>query len=209
MAAVFLIAAAPVAADEVTILALGDSLTQGYGLAEADGFVPQMQDWLWRNGVEARLINGGVSGDTTAGGAARADWSLTPDIDAMIVNLGANDMLRGLAPDQARTNLGTILSAAQAKSVEVLLVGLPAPGNYGPDYKADFDRAYAELSEQYGTLHFPNFLIGLGSDDPADLQAYFQPDRIHPNTEGVKRIVGAMGPMVLQLVQTVHANAAQ
>lgn len=209
MAAVFLIAAAPVAADEVTILALGDSLTQGYGLAEADGFVPQMQDWLWRNGVEARLINGGVSGDTTAGGAARVDWSLTPDIDAMIVNLGANDMLRGLAPDQARINLGTILSAAQAKSVEVLLVGLPAPGNYGPDYKADFDRAYPELSEQYGTLHFPNFLIGLGSDDPADLQAYFQPDRIHPNTEGVKRIVGAMGPMVLQLVQTVHANAAQ
>jgi acyl-CoA thioesterase-1 len=126
-------------ADEVVIAALGDSLTQGYGLPAEQGFVPQLQAWLDAQGVEARLINAGVSGDTTAGGLSRVGWTLTPEVDAMIVTLGGNDLLRGLDPAQARSNISGILQAAKTADVEVLLVGMDAPGNYGPDYKAQFD----------------------------------------------------------------------
>ncbi|MEO0773352.1 MAG: arylesterase [Pseudomonadota bacterium] len=193
--------ALPVTAEEVTIYALGDSLTQGFGLAEAEGFVPQMQRWLDDQDVDAQLINGGVSGDTTAGGAARADWSLTPEIDAMIVTLGGNDMLRGLDPAQARANVERILQVAVAKEVEVLLVGMQAPGNYGPDYKTAFDSIFPDLAKIYDTLFFEHFFKGLGSDDPAELRPFFQPDGIHPNADGVARIVEAMGPAVEALVE--------
>ena len=128
----------------VTVLALGDSLTQGYGLPQEEGFVPQLRDWLTDHGVAAQIVNGGVSGDTTAGGAARVDWSLTPEVDAMIVALGGNDLLRGIEPDVARGNLERILQAAKANAVEVLLVGMDAPGNYGAAYKTDFDAIYPE-----------------------------------------------------------------
>ena len=129
-------------ADEIVIAALGDSLTQGFGLVQEDGFVPQMQTWLSRQGIDARLINAGVSGDTTAGGLSRVAWTLTPEVDAMIVALGGNDFLRGFAPDVSRANLEGILQAADAAEVEVLLVGMQAPGNYGPDYKLAFDAIY-------------------------------------------------------------------
>lgn len=196
-----LLLATPVMADDVTILALGDSLTQGFGLPEPDGFVPQLQRWLDTQGIEATLINAGVSGDTTAGGAARVAWSLTPEVDAMIVNLGANDMLRGLDPAQARDNIETILKVAETEDIRVLLVAMPAPGNYGPDYKQDFDALYPELAEAYGALFFDNFFKGLGSDDLAELRAYFQNDGIHPNADGVARIVEALGPSVAELVR--------
>ncbi len=196
-----LLLATPVMADDVTVLALGDSLTQGFGLPEPDGFVPQLQRWLDTQGIEATLINAGVSGDTTAGGAARVAWSLTPEVDAMIVNLGANDMLRGLDPAQARDNIETILKVAETEGIRVLLVAMPAPGNYGPDYKQDFDALYPELAQAYGTLFFDSFFKGLGSDDLAELRAYFQSDGIHPNADGVARIVEALGPSVAELVQ--------
>ena len=196
-----LLLATPVMADDVTVLALGDSLTQGFGLPEPDGFVPQLQRWLDTQGIEATLINAGVSGDTTAGGAARVAWSLTPEVDAMIVNLGANDMLRGLDPAQARDNIETILKVAETEGIRVLLVAMPAPGNYGPDYKQDFDALYPELAQAYGTLFFDNFFKGLGSDDLAELRAYFQNDGIHPNADGVARIVEALGPSVAELVR--------
>lgn len=189
------------AAEEVTVLALGDSLTQGFGLPVEDGLVPQLQRWLEAEGVEATLINAGVSGDTTAGGAARVEWSLTPEVDAMIVTLGGNDMLRGLDPAQARDNIETILQVAQAQDVEVLLVGMQAPGNYGPDYKEAFDSLYPDLAQAYGTLFFESFFSGLGSEDPADLRAFFQPDGIHPNAEGVSKIVEALGPSVRVLIE--------
>src|SRR6056297_4339597 len=137
-------------AEDVRILALGDSLTQGYGLIEDFGFVPQLDAWLEAQGAEVAVINGGVSGDTSAGGAARVEWSLTPDVDAMIVTLGGNDLLRGVEPSVTRANIETILRAAQEKSVKVLLVGMQAPGNYGPEYKQDFDSLYPELAEDYG-----------------------------------------------------------
>ena len=190
------------AAAEVTIAALGDSLTQGYGLPEGEGFVPQLQGWLTDHGADARLINAGVSGDTTAGGAARVGWTLTPEVDAMIVTLGGNDLLRGIDPDVVRGNLETILQAAQQAGVAVLLIGMPAPGNYGPDYKAGFDAIYPDLAAQYGTLYADSFFAGLEGlrADPAALGRYMQPDGIHPSAEGVARIVAALGPKVLELV---------
>ena len=205
--AAFLCLVSPVMADEpVTVLALGDSLTQGYGLPEQDGLVPQMQKWLDDQGVEATLINAGVSGDTTAGGAARVEWSLTPEVDAMIVALGGNDLLRGIDPAVSRDNLEVILQVAQAKGVEVLLVGLTAPGNYGPEYKTAFDAIYPELSEDYGALLAPDFFAGLGGGDPATLQRWFQADGIHPNADGVARIVEGLGPSVLALIEAATAE---
>ncbi|KGM86832.1 Lysophospholipase L1 [Roseovarius mucosus DSM 17069] len=205
--AAFLCLVSPVMADEpVTVLALGDSLTQGYGLPEQDGLVPQMQKWLDDQGVEAKLINAGVSGDTTAGGAARVEWSLTPEVDAMIVTLGGNDLLRGIDPAVSRGNLEVILQVAQAKGVEVLLVGLTAPGNYGPEYKTAFDAIYPELSEAYGALLAPDFFAGLGGGDPAALQRWFQADGIHPNADGVARIVEGLGPSVLALIEATEAE---
>ncbi|MEL7282454.1 MAG: arylesterase [Pseudomonadota bacterium] len=195
----------PLAAEEVTVLALGDSLTQGFGLPQEDGLVPQLQRWLDERGVDATLINAGVSGDTTAGGAARVGWSLTPEVDAMIVTLGGNDMLRGLDPAEARHNIETILQVAQTEDVDVLLVGMQAPGNYGPEYKEAFDSLYPDLAQAYGTLFFESFFSGLGSNDPAQLRPFFQADGIHPNATGVARIVDALGPAVLTLVQSSAA----
>lgn len=190
-------------AEPVTIAALGDSLTQGYGLEQQDGFVPQLAAWLTARGADVVLINAGVSGDTTAGGAARVNWTLSPEVDAMIVALGANDMLRGIDPAVARGNLEIILGAARAADVEVLMVGMPAPGNFGPDYKAAFDAVYPELSARYGVLFQENFFAGMpgGGNDPAAMAPYLQADGIHPNVEGVARIVAALGPAALELAR--------
>jgi acyl-CoA thioesterase-1 len=202
LALALLVAGGAAQAEPVTVAALGDSLTQGYGLPPDQGFVSQLQGWLDARGAEANLINAGVSGDTTAGGAARVDWTLTPEVDALIVALGGNDMLRGLDPAAAKANLAGILEAAGARDIPVLLVGMEAPGNYGADYKAAFDAAYADLAAEYGALYHPNFLRGLTADtDTATaLRRYMQPDGIHPNPEGVARIVADIGPMVLDLV---------
>jgi acyl-CoA thioesterase-1 len=197
-------------AEEIVVAALGDSLTQGYGLPEADGFVPQLQAWLDLQGADVRLINAGVSGDTTAGGLSRVAWTLTPEVDAMIVNLGGNDLLRGLDPAMSRSNIDGILQAAQAADVEVLLVGMQAPGNFGPDYKQAFDSIYPELAAQYDTLLVADFFAGFGTaeGDLAAARAYMQPDGIHPNAEGVGRIVEAIGPMVLNLVARAEVNGS-
>ncbi|KNG94206.1 GDSL family lipase [Pseudaestuariivita atlantica] len=195
------IGASGAAAEEVTLLAFGDSLTQGYGLPVDDGFVPQLENWLTAQGRAVRVINGGVSGDTTAGGLARAAWSLTPDVDAMILTLGGNDMLRGIDPAVSRANLAGILDAAAG--VPVLLVGMTAPGNYGPDYKAAFDAMYPELAAQYDTLLFPTFFARI-TDSGQDIITYMQPDGIHPSAEGVALIVDALGPSVLDLIDRVE-----
>lgn len=196
-------------ADDVVIAALGDSLTQGYGLPAEAGFVPQLQGWLDAQGVEVRLINAGVSGDTTAGGLARVDWTLTPDVDGMIVALGGNDLLRGLAPDQARVNLTGVMQAAQNAQVNVLLIGMQAPGNFGPEYKAQFDAIYPELAEEFGSAYLESFFQGLtrgAALDPVALRLYFQADGIHPNEEGVALIVTAIGPEVLRLIAQIESE---
>jgi acyl-CoA thioesterase-1 len=195
------LSALPVLADPVTIAALGDSLTQGYGLPPGDGLVPQLQAWLDRQGVETVVLNAGVSGDTTAGGLARVDWTLTPDIDALIVSLGGNDFLRGLDPKVTRENLDAILGKADAAGLPVLLIGLHASRNYGADYQRDFDAIFPELAARHGALLYPSFFDALGSGAGAVDGGLMQADGIHPNKAGVARVVEAIGPVVLQLVE--------
>jgi acyl-CoA thioesterase I len=195
-------------ADEPVIVALGDSLTQGYGLDVKDGFTVQLEAWLRANGHPAVVQNAGVSGDTTAGGLARVDWALGPETDALIVTLGGNDMLRGIDPASSRANLDGILHEAQARKLPVLLIGMPAPGNFGAAYKTEFDAMYPELAATYGTLLADSFFAGLmdaGADpsDPVTMAAFLQADGIHPNPEGVKLIVGHLGPQVVALMDRV------
>lgn len=196
---------APVQAETV-IAALGDSLTQGYGLVPEQGFVPQLEAWLIAEGEDVRLINAGVSGDTTAGGLARVDWTLTDDVDAMIVALGGNDLLRAIPPEASRANLDGILKAASTRNIPVILIGLSAPGNYGPDYKTAFDAIYPELAEEYGALYVESFLGALQAeaDQGAALRQFMQSDGIHPNADGVEKIVAALGPQVRALIAQVE-----
>lgn len=201
------LAATAAAAQAVTIAALGDSLTQGYGLPEAEGFVPQLQAWLRENGVpEAVVINAGVSGDTSAGGLARIDWTLSDAVDAVIVALGGNDMLRGIEPAATRANLDGILSAIEARGLPALLAGLPGPANYGAEYQAEFEALFADLAAAHDAVFVPSFLAGITEGrDLAEARALMQPDGIHPNAEGVAAIVRAIGPSVLELVARASA----
>lgn len=196
----------PARADPVTVAALGDSLTAGYGLAPDEGFVPALQEWLDANGVAARVVNAGVSGDTTAGGLARAGWALAPEVQAVIVALGGNDLLRGLPPEEAKANLAGILDLARARGLPVLLIGIAAPGNYGPDYRAAFDAIWPALAAEYGALMIPDFLapvkeaVGAGTPPAALMQA----DMLHPTAEGARLIAAAVGPKVAELVAMVR-----
>jgi acyl-CoA thioesterase-1 len=192
----------PAFATKLTIVALGDSLTAGYGLSPELGFVPQLQAWLTAHGQDVTVENAGVSGDTTAGGLARLNWSLSPDADVMIVNLGGNDLLRGLAPAQAQSNIDKILATAKSKNLPVLLVGLSALNNYGPAYKQQFDAIYPTLAAKYHTLYIQDYFSPINSSQ-AELTANLQADGLHPNAQGVVKIVNAMGPVVLELLDQV------
>jgi acyl-CoA thioesterase-1 len=157
---------------------------------------------LRTNGADVEVINAGVSGDTTAGGLSRVAWTLTPNVDAMIVNLGGNDLLRGIDPAVSHANLDGILRAAQDVGVDVLLVGLDAPSNYGPAYEIAFDAMYAELAQTYGLDLYANFFAPLKDDiDLMSARAlYMQSDGIHPSAVGVEKIVDGIGPAVLGLI---------
>lgn len=193
------LASAQIAAAEVKIVALGDSLTHGYGLPIEDGFVPQLESWLHANGApDVSVINAGVSGDTTAGGLARFEWSVAGGADAVIVALGGNDLLRAIDPASSRENLDGILSKAAAQDLPVLLSGMQAPLNYGPEFKASFDAMYPELAAEHGAIHDEFFLEGLVGD-----QSLFQADGIHPNKDGVAKMVERIGPIVLQLIERI------
>jgi acyl-CoA thioesterase-1 len=197
------IAAAGQAAAEVTILAFGDSLTQGYGLPEADGFVPQLQRWLDANGgSDVTIVNGGVSGDTTAGGLARIAWSLDDRVDAVIVALGGNDVLRGLQPADIRANLDGILTEIDRRDLPAILAGLPAPSNYGREYRDAFKAIFPELAAEHDAILYRSFLAGLGDGrNMLQVMRLFQADGIHPNAEGVAAIVEDIGPVVLELAE--------
>jgi acyl-CoA thioesterase-1 len=204
--AVTLLLAGAVSAEPVTVVALGDSLTAGYGLADqSQGLVPVLEGWLKARGHDVVVQNAGVSGDTTAGALARVGWALGPDADALIVTLGGNDLLRGIDPAASRANLEGILKEAAARKLPVLLVAMKAPGNFGPEYKAAFDGMYGELAGQYGALLAEDYFGGLraaGADpaDPASMAAFMQADGLHPNPEGVKLIVEGLGPKVEELL---------
>ena len=196
-------AASPLRADPKTIVAFGDSLTQGYGLPADAGFVPQMGAWLVAQGASVRMVNAGVSGDTTAGGLARLDWTLAEPAELVIVNLGSNDMLRGLDPNLAYANLKQIMDKLEAKNMSTLLIGHLGPLNYGAEYKADYDGAFKKLAASYEMVFYPFFFKMLMEADGVtpNLQLYFQPDGMHPNAEGVQAVVSDMGPYVLRALQ--------
>jgi len=193
------------AADELVIVAFGDSLTAGYGLSQGDGFVPQLDAWLDAEGVAVDLRNAGVSGDTTAGGASRIGWTLTPEVDGIIVALGGNDYLRGIDPAVSRANLRKILETTQAQDVDVMLVGLQAGSNYGADYQAAFEGMYVDLASEFDAPLFPGFFKGLrdAAGTQNGVREFMQRDGIHPNPEGVRVIVEAMGPSVVAFVDTL------
>ena len=198
-----LVSAGPGAAEPATIAVLGDSLVHGYGLAPEAGFVPQMRRWLAGCGLDVTLINAGVSGDTTAGGLARLDWTLGADVDALVVALGGNDALRGLEPDAAKANLDAILRAAASRDVPVLLVGIRAPGNFGMEYKLAFDAIYGDLASLHDVALYPDYLKVLFDlpDRGAMLRDYYQADALHPNAQGVALIVADIGPAIVALSQ--------
>jgi len=206
---VTLLASGIAAAEPVTVVALGDSLTAGYGLADqSQGFVPVLEAWLKAKGHDVVVQNAGVSGDTTAGGLARIGWALGPEADALIVTLGGNDLLRGIDPAASKLSLDGILKEAAARKLPVLLVSMKAPGNFGPEYKTAFDGMYGELATQYGTLLADDFFAGLraaGADpaDPASMAKFMQADGLHPNPDGVKLIVEGLAPKVEELLETV------
>lgn len=184
------------------LVAFGDSLTAGYGLPPDEGFVPQLQRWLAAHGADVAVQNAGVSGDTTAGALARLDWTLSAPVDAMIVTLGGNDLLRGLPPEEARANLDAILTRTETEGIPVLLVPMQAPGNYGQDYKESFDAIYAELAARHGALLARPFLAPILAlpDRQRAIADYIQPDGLHPNAAGVALVVEALGPKVLDLL---------
>ena len=190
-------------AEPITIAALGDSLIHGYGLPDDQGFVPQLQNALNEHHVDVLILNAGVSGDTSAGGLARVEWTLTPDVDGLIVSLGGNDALRALDPKMVRQNLDGILKAAQNHAVPVLLVGISSPSNFGPEFKTQFDAIFPELATEYGSPLYPNFLGALVAlpDRENVLSNYMQSDGIHPNAKGVSLIVEDMAPLVIELIE--------
>jgi acyl-CoA thioesterase-1 len=176
------------------IWAFGDSLTAGYGLLPAQGFTTRLQETLRRSGINATVRNGGVAGDTVAQARARLRWGLRglgtkPDL--VIVELGANDMLRGLPTDQARANLDAILAELQARHIKVLLAGMRAAPNMGPDYVRAFEAMYPALARKYRVAFYPFFLDGVAAN-----RALIQADGRHPNARGVDIIVGRMVPVV-------------
>ena len=199
---IFLLICQPAFAERPTVLALGDSLTQGYGLAQDDGFVPQLMQWLGEHDTPAHINNAGVSGDNTAGGLARVEWSLTEDVDAMIVALGSNDMLRGISPDDIYRNMESILKIGQQRGLRLMIIGVRASGNFGPIYKQDFDAIFPKLANtyhaEYAVHFFENLLDPTQPSQPAI--KYLQGDRMHPNKKGVRKAVETIGPIVQQLI---------
>jgi acyl-CoA thioesterase-1 len=192
---VSLVAAGPALAAPVKILALGTSLTQGYGLPPGTEFPVQLQAALKAAKIDAAVTNAGVSGDTSASGLSRLDWSLADHPDAVIVELGSNDMLRGVPPDVTEKNLRAILDRLKAAKVKVLLVGMGAQRNLGAEYVKQFDGIYPRLARQYGVLFYPFMLEGVAMNPKLN-----QADGLHPNPAGVKVIVARMLPLVKKLV---------
>jgi acyl-CoA thioesterase-1 len=191
------------AGDSLRVLAFGDSLTAGYGLPKEVSFTTQLERALENDGLAAAVINAGVSGDTSAGGLARLDWTLggTPHggPDAVIVELGANDALRGIDPRVTYDNLDAILSKIRRRGLPVLLAGMRAPPNMGPEYAEAFDGIYTRLADKHGVALYPFFLEGVAADPELN-----QADGIHPNARGVAEIVKRIAPAVKVLLKDLR-----
>lgn len=189
-------AAPPAMGSEITIVALGDSLTAGYGLAPGKSFPAQLETALRAAGHAVRVVNAGVSGDTTAGGATRLEWALANNPAIVIVELGANDALRGLAPDKAEANLDRILRVVKKQGARPILTGMRAPRNLGADYARQFDEMYQRVAKLREVPLYPFFLEGVAGDPALNL-----PDGLHPNEKGVEEIVRRILPLVQETIQ--------
>ncbi|MEP4378327.1 MAG: arylesterase [Alphaproteobacteria bacterium] len=204
MALLLILSALPAAADDKpVIIAFGDSLSAGFGLDEADSFPVRLQAALLADGLDTRVVNAGVSGDTTAGGRARLDWSLPDDVDLVILELGANDGLRGIDPANTEENLDAILQVLRVRGFTVLFTGMLAPPNLGREYAAAFDALFPRLAAKHDVIFYPFFLEGVAAE-----RSLNQPDGIHPNGEGVDRIVARILPFVRRALADT-ASAAQ
>lgn len=179
----------------LTVVALGDSLTAGFGLPKADSFASKLEVALKAKGYDVVIINAGVSGDTTSGGLARLGWSVPKEADAVILELGANDMLRGTDPEVTRKALSEILTRLQQRGLPVLLAGMRAAPNLGADYQARFDKVFPDLARAYPVIYYPFFLEGVAGDRRLN-----QPDGLHPTAAGVDRIVSGILPDVEKLL---------
>jgi acyl-CoA thioesterase-1 len=179
----------------IRIVAFGDSLTAGYGLKQGQGFPEQLARLLKSKGYNVVVTNAGVSGDTTAGGLERLEWAIGDETDAVILELGANDALRGLPVDQARLNLETMITRLKARGIPVLLAGMRAPRNLGDAYANAFDRMYPELAEKYDLILYPFFLTGVALDPKLNLG-----DGMHPTAKGVGIIAQRILPDVETLI---------
>jgi acyl-CoA thioesterase-1 len=191
----------PAAAAPIKILAFGTSLTQGYGLPPGTELTALLEARLKKSGVAASVINAGVSGDTSADGLSRLDWSLADRPDAAIVELGSNDALRALAPEQTERNLSAILARLRSQHIAVLLLGMKAPRNLGPEYDSQFDAIYPRLAKQFGTLYYPFVLDGVAMNAKLN-----QADGIHPNPAGEKIVADRIFPDVLALARLARSH---
>ncbi len=183
----------PARAEPLRVLAFGDSLTAGYMLPANAAFPAQLERRLRADGFDAAVVNAGVSGETTAAGLARADFALGEGADLVILELGANDMLRGDDPKVTSANLDKIVTKIEARKAAVLLAGMVASGNFGPDYKARFDAVFPDLAARRGLPFYPFFLSGVAGD-----KALVLPDGLHPNVDGSARIASGIAPLVEQ-----------
>ncbi len=184
-------------ADErIRLIAIGDSLTAGHGLPVADGFVPQLEAALANHSYDVRVVNAGVTGDTTGGGLARIDWILSEPFSAVLLHLGYNDAFRAIPVDLVRQNLDELIAKIKSHGLPILLAGAMAPRNLGPDYYEAFDAIYPDLAEKHDILFYPFFLDGVATE--FDLN---QEDGIHPNKLGVAQIVERILPYVEQLIE--------
>jgi acyl-CoA thioesterase-1 len=189
----------------VKLVALGDSLTAGYGLPAQAAFPVRLQQALRDKGLSVDVVNAGVSGDTSTGGRDRLDWSVPPDTDAVIVELGANDALRGIDPKVTRAALEDILKKLKARDIAVLLCGMVAPPNLGADYAARFNAIYPDLAKAYGVPLYPFFLEGVATDAKLN-----QADGMHPTAKGVDVVVRNILPTVESFLKDrVAIRAAQ
>lgn len=187
------------AAAPIRIVAFGDSLTAGYGLKPSEAFPVQLAAALKAKGYAVDIANAGVSGDTTAAGLERFDWAVPEGTEAVILELGANDALRGLDPDRARENLDKIVAQLRSRNIEVLIAGMAAPKNWGKDYEARFSPIFSDLAAKHGALLYPFFLDGVALDAKLNLQ-----DGLHPTGAGIGVIVARILPKVEELIGRVR-----
>lgn len=186
---------APANAESVAVVGFGDSLMAGYGLGPGESFPEKLETALRAKGHDVVIANAGVSGDTSSGGLSRLDWSVADGTRLVILELGANDMLRGIPPDVTESNLDAMLSRLKERNIPVLLAGMLAAPNLGPDYGAAFNALYPRLAEKYGVPLYPFFLEGVAADPKLLLE-----DGMHPNAAGIDRMVQGILPMVESIV---------